>query len=119
MKRFFSALGLFMFLCTLLPSSPSFASPVTRISDTKEREVSVKKITVKGKTIKVGFSSDKVVSLLPTSAFMEQVIEGDPSKGTMVVTKSYYYGDKYFKLVFMRLSDRGYSVIDILEKRFD
>jgi hypothetical protein len=95
------------------------AEPTTRISDTREREVSVKSIMAKGKIIRIGYSSDQVLKILPQSAFMEQTVEGSPATDSMVVTKSYYHGGKYFNLVFMRISDSGYTVIKILEKRFD
>ena len=90
----------------------------TKISVLNEREVSLKKITVKGKTIKIGYSSDRVLKIIPESSFMEQTVTGNSADNSMTVTKSYYYGDRYFKLVFMRINDSGYAVVDILEKRF-
>jgi hypothetical protein len=60
-------------------------------------------LTVRGKPIRVGMTSDDVVATLKNSEIFEQEVKADPTlAGSVLVTKKYIADGKHFTLVMAR-----------------
>jgi hypothetical protein len=73
-------------------------------------------LTVRGKPIRVGMTSDDVVAILKNSEMVEQEVKADPAlAGSLLLTKQYNAGGKHFTLVLARGTMPGpYLVRSIL-----
>lgn len=65
-------------------------------------------LTVRGKPIRVGMTSDDVVAILKNSEMVEQEVKADPAlAGSLLVTKQYKADGKSFTLVMARSTTPG------------
>lgn len=75
-------------------------------------------VTVRGKPIRVGMTSDDVVAILRKSEMVEQEVKADPAlAGSLLVTKQYNADGKRFTLMMARSTmDGPYLVRSIVSE---
>jgi hypothetical protein len=91
-------------------------SPAEKAQTDKRTAGEVKSLTVRGKTIKVGDTSDHVVTILKSNDIVNQTVSKDPSNpNSLLVIKHFKVKGKNFTIHFGRIQDPGpYKVIKII-----